>query len=116
MYVSGFVLAVKSDRKDAYLEVARTVGKVFREYGATRVVECWGDEVPEGKITSFPMSVKCEPGETVVFSWLEFPDKDTHDACMKAIESDPRMKPPESSDISDPARMIFGGFSVILDI
>jgi len=116
MYIGGFVLAVKTAEKAAYLEAAAEAAAVFREYGATRVVECWGDDVPEGELTSFPMAVKRGPDETVLFSWIEFPDKATYESCMERSFSDPRMQMTEEMPmIMDPKRMIYGGFEAILD-
>ena len=68
--IDGFVLAVPTANREAYLKVAEDAAIVFKEYGALKVVECWGDDVPDGKLTSFPMAVKCEECETVVFSWI----------------------------------------------
>lgn len=117
MYVGAYVLAVKTAEKETYLRIAREVAGVFRDYGATRVVECWGDEVPEGEVTSFPMAVRREADETVLFSWMEFPDKASHDACMEKSFADPRMRmDDEMPRIMDPRRMIFGGFDAILDL
>lgn len=117
MYVGAYVLAVKTAEKETYRRIAREAGEVFREYGATRVVECWGDDVPEGELTSFPMAVKRAPDETVLFSWIEFPDKAAYDACMEKSFTDPRMQMDEEMPkIMDPKRMIFGGFEAILDL
>lgn len=116
MYVGGFVLAVKTDRKAEYLEMAREVSETLRRNGATRVVECWGDDVPEGKRTSFPMAVKREADETVLFSWMEFPDRETYSACIAAMEKEETPDMPERMrSMMDPGRMIWGGFEVILD-
>lgn len=117
MYVGAFVLAVKTAEKETYRRIAADAGTVFLEHGATRVVECWGDEVPEGEVTSFPLAVKRAPDETVLFSWMEFPDKAAYDACMAASFADPRMQmDAEMPKIMDPKRMIYGGFETILDI
>lgn len=117
MYVGAYVLAVKTAEKETYLRIAQEVGGIFRDYGATRVVECWGDEVPEGEVTSFPMAVRREADETVLFSWTEFPDKASHDACMEKSFADPRMQmDDEMPRIMDPRRMIFGGFEAILEL
>ncbi len=70
-YVDGFVAAVPTANKEKYIQHARDAAEVFKEYGVLKMVECWGDDVPEGKVTSFPMAVKCQPDETVVFSWLD---------------------------------------------
>lgn len=113
-YIAGFVQAVPEANKAAYLETAERSWLLFRDHGAVEARECWGVAVPEGKLTSFPMAVKAEPGETVVFSWISFPDKATHDACMASMETDPRWKDftPETMPF-DMKRMIYGGFEVV---
>ena len=112
-YVSGLVLAVPTDNRDAYLEMAENASNVFREHGATRVVECWGDDVPDGEVTDFGRAVKAGPGETVVLSWIEWPDKSTADAAWERMRSDERMRPDAMP--FDGKRMIWGGFETILD-
>ena len=92
--------------------MATTAAPIFKEFGALRVVECWGDDVPEGKLTSFPMAVKCEPDETVVFSWVEWPSKQIRDEGMQKTMADPRMASCEMP--FDGKRMIFGGFQAIV--
>jgi uncharacterized protein YbaA (DUF1428 family) len=117
MYVEGYVVPVKSDRKADYLAMSQEVAAIYREYGATRVVEAWGEDVPPGKRTSFPMAVDLEPGETVVFGWMEYPDKATREDCHAKVWSDPRMNSMSRPDgIVDGARMIFGGFTIELDV
>ena len=112
-YVDGFVLPVPSDRKDAFIHHARMADSLFLEHGATRVIECWGDDVPEGKVTDFRRSVQATDGETVCFSWIEWPDKATRDAGMKSVMEDPRMKDiPEMP--FDGKRLIFGGFAPVV--
>ena len=113
-YVDGFVVAVPTDKREIYKTHAATAAGIFKENGATRVVECWGDDVPEGKLTSFPMAVKREPTETVVFSWIEWPDKATRDKGMEKVMADPRMQPEANPMPFDGKRMIFGGFQVIV--
>ncbi|HSC68380.1 MAG TPA: DUF1428 domain-containing protein [Cellvibrio sp.] len=112
-YVDGFVVAVSTENKDQYKQMALKAAGVFKEYGALKVVECWGDDVPEGKVTSFPMAVKCEPNETVVFSWILWPDRATRDQGMKKSGEDPRMD--MSTMPFDGKRMIFGGFQMIVN-
>lgn len=113
-YVDGFVIAVPTDRKAEYLRQAGVAAQIFKECGALEIVECWGDDVPEGKVTSFPMAVKCQEGETVVFSWIQWPTKGLRDQGMKKFMDDPRMK--EMKDMPfDGQRMIFGGFQVVLE-
>jgi uncharacterized protein YbaA (DUF1428 family) len=90
-YVDGFVAAVPNANKAAYIAHARTAADVFREHGALKLVECWGNDVPDGVLTSFPMAVKKEPDETVVFSWVLLPSKTARDEGWAKIMSDPRM-------------------------
>lgn len=113
-YVDGFVVAVPKGNKQAYIEHAKKALPLFKEYGVTRMVEAWGDDVPEGKTTDFRRAVKAEPNEDIVFSWMEWPSKQVRDAGMKKMMEDPRMK--AMSDMPfDGKRMIIGGFSPILD-
>ncbi|MCY1218283.1 putative protein YbaA [compost metagenome] len=112
-YVDGFVVPVPTASREAYRKVAEMAAGVFRECGALSVVECWGDDVPEGKVTSFPMSVKLKEGETVVFSWITWPSKQIRDAGMKKAMEDPRMQPSPETMPFDGQRMIFGGFEVL---
>jgi uncharacterized protein YbaA (DUF1428 family) len=86
---------------------------IFKEQGAIRQVECWGDDVPDGKVTDFKRAVNAEPGETVVFAWIEWPSKAARDDSMKKTMSDPRMKMDDMP--FDGKRMIYGGFEVMLD-
>jgi uncharacterized protein YbaA (DUF1428 family) len=112
-YIDGFVVPVPVEKKQAYRDTAKKAVPIFKEYGATRIVECWGDDVPDGKVTDFKGAVKAKPGETVVFSWIEWPSKQIRDAANEKLKNDPRMKP---SDMPfDGQRMIFGGFEVLLD-
>lgn len=116
MYVDGFVAAVPTANKDAYRRHAEAAWPVFKDHGALRMVECWGDEVPDGKLTSFPMAVKCQPDETVVFSWVIWPDKATREAGWQAIMADERMTPGKNPMPFDGKRMIYGGFAPLLDL
>ena len=113
-YVDGFVVAVPTENKQVYLEQARKCVPIFKKHGALRLVETWGNDVPEGAMTSFPMAVKCEPGETVVFSWIEWPSKEMRDSGMEEVVKDPFF---ENEDYTafDGSRMIFGSFDMILD-
>lgn len=112
-YVDGFVLAVPMENKEAYLKVAREALPIFKECGARRVVECWGDDVPTGKVTDFRGAVKAEASEQVVFSWIEWPSKEVRDQGMQKLMNDERMK--HMSMPFDGKRMIFGGFRPMLD-
>lgn len=115
-YVDGFVLAVPTANKETYRKHAEAAAEVFKEYGALNVVECWGDDVPEGKVTSFPMAVKCEPGETVVFSWIVWPSRAVRDQGMDKAMADPRLQPDQNPMPFDGQRLIYGGFETIIDL
>jgi uncharacterized protein YbaA (DUF1428 family) len=114
-YIDGFVAAVPTANRDLYRKHAETAAKVFKEFGALKVVECWGDDVPEGKVTSFPMAVKRQPEETVVFSWILWPSRAQRDEAWKKVMSDPRMQPERNPMPFDGKRLIYGGFEVIVD-
>lgn len=114
-YVEGFLAAVPAANKQAYLTHATAAAKLFKEYGATRVVESWGDDVARGKTNDFWGAVQAKDGEVVVFSWIEYPSKDVRDAATKKMMDDPRMR--EIGEMPfDGRRMIFGGFAPILDM
>ena len=114
-YIDGFVAAVPTANREAYRKYAEEAAAVFREHGALKLVECWGDDVPEGKLTSFPLAVKCQPDETVVFSWIVWPSKEVRDAGIQKIMADPRLQPDLNPMPFDGRRMIFGGFEVLVD-
>jgi uncharacterized protein YbaA (DUF1428 family) len=113
-YVDGFLIAVPNAKREAYRDLAAMAAPIFREHGALSVVECWGDDVPEGKLTSFPMAVKLEPDETVVFSWIVWPSREARDAGNAKVMADPRMQPPGEMPF-DGKRMIFGGFEIMVE-
>jgi uncharacterized protein YbaA (DUF1428 family) len=112
-YLDGFVVAVPQANKEACIKHSAAMAGVFKESGALRNVECWGDDVPEGKLTSFPMAVKREEGEAVVFGWIEWTSKAARDAAWEKLMADPRMDPANSPMPFDGKRMIFGGFQVV---
>ena len=112
-YIDGFVAAVPTANRGKYRQHAAAAAEVFKEYGAIRIVECWGDDVPTGVTTSFPQAVKLEPDETVVFSWVAWPSREVRDTGMKKVMDDPRMKNAEMP--FDGKRLIYGGFETILD-
>lgn len=114
-YVDGFVLAVRTADKETYRQFAADSVPMFKEHGALSVIECWGDDVPNGEITSFPMAVKKKDDETVVFSWMIWPDKATRDAGWAKLMEDPRMSPENMTMPFDGKRMIYGGFEKIVD-
>jgi uncharacterized protein YbaA (DUF1428 family) len=112
-YVDGCVIPVPSDGKDAYREHADKQAAILKEYGATRTVDAWGDDVPDGKVTDYKGAVKAQPNEKVIFSWIEWPSKQARDAGWDKAMSDPRMK--DMKMPFDGKRMILGGFAPILD-
>ncbi len=114
-YVDGFVAAVPTANREAFRKHAEHAAVVFKEHGAVKVVECWGDDVPEGEITSFPMAVKRKDGETVVFSWILWPSRSIRDAAMKKVMADPRLQPHTNPMPFDGKRMIYGGFEIIVE-
>ncbi len=123
-YIDGFVIACPTDNRDAFIAHARTGDPVFIELGALRVVECWGDDVPDGHTTDFRRAVKAESDESVLFSWIEWPDKATRDAAMARMtemitdpaKADPRMDPAKNPVPFDGKRLIFGGFVPVVDM
>ena len=113
-YVDGFAAAVPTANRAAYLSHAEVTSAIFKEHGAISVVECWGDDVPEGVRTSFPMAVQRTAEETVVFSWVTWPSKAARQAGWEKIMGDPRMQPEVNPMPFDGKRMIYGGFQMIL--
>ena len=114
-YIDGFVAAVSNKNKDAYIKHALEAAALFKEHGALRVVECWGDDVPSGELTSFPMAVKCKEDETVIFSWIVWPSKEVRNSGMEKAMKDPRMDMEANPMPFDGSRLIFGGFQMVVD-
>jgi uncharacterized protein YbaA (DUF1428 family) len=113
-YIDGFVVPVPQAKREAYRELAAKMAKVFRQHGATRVIEAFGDDVPKGEVTDFYRAVKAEDGEGVVFSFIEWPDKSTRDEAWKAIMADESLKPQGEMPFNG-QRMFWGGFDKIVD-
>ena len=113
-YIDGFVVPVPASDKAAYRDLASKAAAIFKEHGATRVVECWGDDVPAGEQTDFMRAVEAREHEVVVFSWVEWPSKAVRDEASPKVMADPRMQP-EGDMPFDGKRMIFGGFESLLD-
>ena len=114
-YIDGFVIPTMKANKEAYLAMAKFTAPIFREHGAIRVVECWGEDIPDGKVTDFKRAVKAEPNEAVIFSWIEWPSKQARDDGMKKFMADPRMIENNTPMPFDGQRLIMGGFEVVLD-
>ena len=118
-YIDGFVIAVPTANKQKFIDFAREFDPIFVEYGAIRVLECWGDDVQHGKQTDFYRAVAAKDDEAVLFSWIEWPDKATRDAGMKKMMEDPRMDPSTPGNPPMPfdgKRMIFGGFEQVVEV
>ncbi len=123
-YMDGFVIAVPTANKEKFQSHAEMGDSVFMDLGATRVVECWGDDVSSGKVTDFRRAVQANDDETVVFSWVEWPDKETRDKAMQKMtewmenpeKADPRMDPEKNPMPFDGKRMIYGGFQPLVEL
>lgn len=114
-YIDGFVVAVPTANRDKYKEHAQKAFEIFQNLGATQLVECWGDDVPEGKVTDFRRAVNAKDDETVVFSWLLYPDKATRDAANNKMMSDPDFGAEMGDPPFDGKRMIYGGFDMLVN-
>jgi len=112
-YINGVVLPVPAANKDAYREFCATTAAAFREHGATRVLDAWGDDVPDGKLTDFNRAAHVTGDEAVVFSWIEWPSKEVHDAAWEKVMTDARLA--GAAPPFDGKRMMFGGFVPIID-
>ncbi|QOL79375.1 DUF1428 domain-containing protein [Pseudooceanicola spongiae] len=119
-YIDGFVIAVPTAQKQAFIDHAKKADSFFIEQGALRVVECWGDDVPDGTLTDFRRAVQAKDDESVVFSWVEWPDKETRDrvgAQMHDLSTaDDRINPATNPMPFDGARLIYGGFSPVFTL
>lgn len=123
-YIDGFVIAVPTANKEKFIQHAKLGDSVFIDLGATRVIECWGDDLSDGKVTDFRKAVQAEHDEKVVFSWIEWPDKKTRDAAMQKMMSwmndpektDPRMDPEKNPMPFDGQRLIYGGFEPLVEL
>lgn len=119
-YIDGFVIAVPKANKQKFIEHAKLGDAAFMDLGAVRILECWEDDVPDGKVTDFRRAVQATADEAVVFSWIEWPDKPTRDAGMKkmmdSMNTDPRMDPAKNPMPFDGKRLIFGGFAPVVTL
>jgi uncharacterized protein YbaA (DUF1428 family) len=119
-YIDGFLIAVPTANKRKFIDHAKLADSVFKELGATRILECWGDDVPDGKVTDFRKAVRAQDDETVVFSWIEWPDKATRDAAMRRMEdlmkTDDRFSPEKNPMPFDGKRLIYGGFAPVVEL
>jgi uncharacterized protein YbaA (DUF1428 family) len=115
-YVDGFVVAVPTANKQDYIDMASKINALFKKNGALEIVENWGVDVPEGKLTSFTMAVKRENNESIVFSWIKWPSKQVRDEAWGVLMQDPLMQPGATPQVFDGKRMIFGGFETLMEV
>lgn len=114
-YVNGFAAAVPTANRDTYIDFARKAVTHFKAHGALSVVECWGEDVPVGELTSFPRAVQLKDDETVVFSWIVWPSKEASESAMQAMMTNPDFDPATNPMPFDGKRMIYGGFEPVLE-
>jgi uncharacterized protein YbaA (DUF1428 family) len=115
-YIDGFVVAVPKQNLKAYEDMARLAGTVWMEHGALTYVECVGDDVPYGELTSFPRAVQAKEDEVVIFSWITYPSRAARDAINAKVMADPRLKDSMTNMPFDGKRMIFGGFETLMEM
>jgi uncharacterized protein YbaA (DUF1428 family) len=115
-YVDGFVVAVPKQNIEAYKALARKAGEVWKEYGALAYVECIGDDVPYGEVTSFPRAVQAKDDELVAFSWIVYESREQRDAINAKVMADPRLKDGMENMPFDGKRMIYGGFRTMMEL
>ncbi|ASY57308.1 MULTISPECIES: DUF1428 domain-containing protein [Sinorhizobium] len=115
-YVDGFLIALPKQNVEAYKDLARKAGEVWKEHGALNYVECLGDDVPYGELTSFPRAVQAKEDETVVFSWVAYRSREDRDVIVAKVMTDPRLQGDEWKSIFDGKRMIYGGFQAFLEL
>jgi uncharacterized protein YbaA (DUF1428 family) len=113
-YIDGFVAAVPTENREAFITHAKTAWPIFKDLGAIAQWECWGDQVPDGEVTSFGKAVQAKDDETVVFSFVAWPDQATRDAGWEKMMSDPDMEENMGAMPFDGQRMIYGGFTPIV--
>lgn len=118
-YIDGFVIPVPDENRTTFIEHARIFDSMLIEHGALRIMECWGESVPDGKLTDFRRAVQATAGESVIFSWIEWPDKATRDAAhakMEELMRSNQLDPVLQGMPFDGKRMIFGGFEPVLEL
>ena len=115
-YVDGFLLAVPKANIEAYKAMARTAGAVWKEHGAIDYVECIGDDVPYGELTSFPRAVQAKEEEIVIFSWVTYESRERRDEIVAKVMADERLKGDDWKDVFDGKRMIYGGFRAVVEL
>ena len=114
--IQGFVCAVPTANRAGFIDHATRAARDFRDHGLDAAVECWGDDVPGGEVTSFPLAVQAEADETVVFSWYLWPSKSAHEAGMQSAMADPRLGREQNPMPFDGKRVIFGTFEPVVEV
>jgi uncharacterized protein YbaA (DUF1428 family) len=117
-YVDGFLIPVPKRSRKRYRDVSREAGKVWMDHGALGYHECMADDVPMGKVTSFPRGVKLKKGEEVWFSWIIYKSRKHRDSVNAKAMKDPRlahMMDPKAMPF-DSKRMVFGGFRMMVNL
>ena len=114
-YIEGMVAPVPRHKRDAYLAFIREIFNIRKEYGATAMTVAWSDDPPAGKVTSFPMAVKCEEGEAVSFAWIVWPSRQAREEGLKKFRADARMKAIDENPPHDGQRMLIAGFETIFE-
>ncbi len=115
-YIDGFIASVPNENKEKYIEHAKIMAAVLKENGALKIVDTWGEDVPDGELTSFPMAVKKEENETVIFSWVVWPSKAVREAAWEKAMQDPRMDNEKNPMPFDGKRIVYGGFDVVSEV
>lgn len=114
-YITVAVYAVPTSSKDAFIEHAKALTPLFVKHGALTAADAWGDDVPDGDVTSFPMAVKCKPDETVAYSHVTWPDKATHDASMEKVMAAMQAASTDNPMPFDGQRLIFASFDTVFE-
>lgn len=114
-YVDGFILPVPKAEFEDYVKLTEVAKKVWMEFGALSYVEARADDVPDGEITSFPLAVKKEKDDIIVFSYVTYKSRADRDEIMKKVMEDNRIKETMKEIPAYMKRMIYGGFEVFTE-
>jgi len=115
-YVDGFVVPVPTANKEAFIAYAKTVDHLFIKHGALQVLECWGEDVPRGDVTDFYSAVNAKPDETIMFSYVLWPDKETREIGNEKVYADMQATGHDGLEMPfDGKRLIYGGFQSIIE-
>jgi len=116
-YIDGFVFAVPTADKEKFRAFGESIDVLFIKHGALQVIEAWGEDVPKGKETDFYRAVKAKDNETIVFSWIVWPDKAAREAGNEKVFAEIETMGEDAKTLPfDGTRMIYGGFDVLVDL